>query len=219
MICAFLSGYKKADDQKSRIICSRCLQSIHRQDCGCDCVHYSKFIGYNLAIFQNIVGQAIIIFTQCINKNTSDTLYLKYDYCPGFDSTNHYSAIVIKKNEVQQPTQPPTSKPTPPPPSQPTQPPASNPTPPPPSQLTQPSASNPTPPLPSQPTQPHASNPAPPPTLSCEKLQEESSENEEPVNIEHIQNQINDLQKKQNPHGKRKGIKSTCIILKMLTLI
>ena len=30
-------------------------------------------IGYNLAIFQNIGGQAIIIFTQCINKNTSDT--------------------------------------------------------------------------------------------------------------------------------------------------
>ena len=56
----------------------------------------ANVIGYNLAIFQNIGGQAIMIFTQCINKNTSDTLYLKYD-CPGFDSTNHYSAIVIKK--------------------------------------------------------------------------------------------------------------------------
>ena len=89
----------------------------------------ANVIGYNLAIFQNIGGQAIIIFTQCINKNTSDTLYLKYDYCPGFDSANHYSAKVIKKNEVQQQTQPPASKPTPPPPpSQPTQPPASNPT-------------------------------------------------------------------------------------------
>ena len=63
----------------------------------------ANVIGYNLAIFQNIGGQAII--TQCINKNTSDTLYLKYDYCPSFDSANHYSAIVIKKNEVQQPTQ------------------------------------------------------------------------------------------------------------------
>ena len=51
----------------------------------------ANVIGYNLAIFQNIGGQAIIIFTQCINKNTSDTLYLKYDYCPGFDSADHYS--------------------------------------------------------------------------------------------------------------------------------
>ena len=134
----------------------------------------ANVIGYNLAIFQNIGGQAIIIFTQCINKNTCDTLYLKYDYCPGFDSTNHYSTIVTKKNEVQQPTQPPASKPTPPPPNQ-----------------------------------------------LYEQLQEESSENEEPVNIEHIQNQIDDLQKKQkkNPHKKGKGIESTSIILKMLTLI
>ena len=92
----------------------------------------ANVIGYNLAIFQNISGQAIIVFTQCISKNTSDTLYPKYDYCPGFDSANHYSAIVIKKNEVQQATQPPASKPTPPPPSQPTQPIARNPTPPPP---------------------------------------------------------------------------------------
>ena len=138
----------------------------------------ANVIGYSLAIFQNIGGQAIIIFTQCIDKNTSDTLYPKYDCCPGFDSANHYSAIVIKKNEVQQPT--------PPPPGQPTQPSASNPTPPPPSQPTQPPASNPTTPPPSQPTQPPASNPAPPPTLACEKLQQESSENEEPVNIEDI---------------------------------
>ena len=116
-------------------------------------------------------------------------MYLKYDYCPGFDSTNHYSAIVIKKNEVQQPAQPPASKPTPPPPSQPTQPPASNPTPPP----------------PSQPTQPPDSNPAPLPTLPCEKLQEEPSENEEPVNIQHIQNQIDDLQKKQKKNPCKKG--------------
>ena len=145
-------------------------------------------IGYNLAIFQNIGGQAIIIFTQCIDKNTSNTLYLKYDYCSGFDSANHYSTV-IKKNEVQQPTQPSARKPTPPPPSQPTQPPASNP-----AQLL---------------------------TPPCEKLQEESSENKEPVNIEHIQNQIDDLQKKQkkNPHKKGKQIESTCIILKMLTLI
>ena len=161
----------------------------------------ANVIGYNLAIFQNIGAQAIIIFTQFINKNASDTLYLKYDYCPGFDSTNHYSAIVIKKNEVQQPTQSSASKSTIPPPSQFTQPPASNSTPLPPSQPTQPPAIPPhhlqvslpnhlpaTPPPPSQPTQPPASNPAPPPTPPCEKLQDESSENEEPVNIEHIQN-------------------------------
>ena len=148
--------------------------------------------------FQNIVGQAIIIFMQCIDKNASDTLYLKYDYCPGFDSTNHYSAIVIKKNELQQPTQPPAS--------QPTKPPASNATSPPPSQPTQPPASNPTP---------------PPPSLPYGKLQEELSENEEPVNIEDIQNQICNLQKKQKKNlcKKGKGIKSTYIILKMLTLI
>ena len=57
----------------------------------------ANVIGYNLAIFQNIGGQAIIIFTQSIHKYTSNTLYLKYDYCPGLDSANHYSAIVIKK--------------------------------------------------------------------------------------------------------------------------
>ena len=77
----------------------------------------ANVVGYNLAIFQNISGQAIIIFTQCIDKNTSDTLYLKYDYCPGFDGTNHYSAIVMKK-----PTSSPPSQPTSPPPSQPTSP-------------------------------------------------------------------------------------------------
>ena len=82
----------------------------------------ANVIGYNLAIFQNIGGQAIIIFTQCIDKNTSDTLYLKYDYCPDLYSANHYNTIVIKKNEVHQPTQPPASKPIPPPASQPTQP-------------------------------------------------------------------------------------------------
>ena len=41
----------------------------------------ANVVGYNLAIFQNIGGQAIIIFKQCIDKNTTDTLYLKYDYC------------------------------------------------------------------------------------------------------------------------------------------
>ena len=71
----------------------------------------ANVIGYNLAIFQNIDGQAIIIFTQCINKNTSNTLYLKYDYCSGFDSTNHYSAIVIKKNDSSQPNHLPASQP------------------------------------------------------------------------------------------------------------
>ena len=75
----------------------------------------ANLVGYNLAIFQNIGGQAIIIFTQCIDKNTSATLYLKYDYCPGFDGANHYSAIVMKK-----PSSAPPSQPTSPPPNQPT---------------------------------------------------------------------------------------------------
>ena len=68
----------------------------------------ANVIGYNLAIFQNIGGQAIIILTQCIDKNTSNMLYLKYDYCLGFDSGNHYNAIVTKKNA----TLPPSTKPT-----------------------------------------------------------------------------------------------------------
>ena len=107
----------------------------------------ANVVGYNLTIFQNIGGQAIIIFTQSIDKNTTDTLYLKYDYCLGFDGANHYSAIVMKK-----PTSPPPSKPTLPPPSKPTSPP------------------------PSQPT-------SPPPIKQSKQLQEQSSENEEPLNI------------------------------------
>ena len=81
------------------------------------------------------------------------------------------------------------------------------PTPPSPNQPTKPPASTPIPPPPSQPTQPPASNPAPLPTLPCEKPQEESSENEEPVNIEYIQNQIDDLQRKQkkNPCKKKEN--------------
>ena len=127
-------------------------------------------VGYNLAIFQNIGGQAIIIFTQCIDKNTSDTLYLKCDYCLGFDGANHYSAIVMKK-----PTSPPPSQPTSPPPSQPTSPPPSHPT-------------------------------LPPPSKQPRELQEQSSENEEPLNIEDIQSQIENLQNKhkKKPNKKRK---------------
>ena len=136
MICIFLSRYKKTNDQKAELYTQDASKVYTDKILDIIVCATANVIGYNLAIFQNIGEQAIIIFTQCIDKNTSDTLYLKYDYCPGFDSTNHSSAIVIKKNEVQQPTQPPTSKPTPPPPSQPTQPPASNPSPPPPSQPT-----------------------------------------------------------------------------------
>ena len=156
MICIFLSRYKK-QIKKAELYAQDASKVYTDEIVDMIVCATANVIGYNQAIFQNFGGQAII--TQCIDKNTSDTLYLKYDYDPGFDSANHYSTIVIKENEVQQPTQPPASKPTPPPPSQPTQQPASN--------------------------------PAPPPTLPCEKLQE-SPENEEPVNIEHIQNQIDD---------------------------
>ena len=146
----------------------------------------ANVVGYNLAIFQNIGGQAIIIFTQCIDKNTSDTLYLKYDYCPSFDGANHYSAIVMKK-------------PTSPPPSQPTSPPQSQPTSPPPSQPTSSPQSQPTSPPPSQPT-------SSPPSKQHRELQEQSSENEEPLNIKDIQIQIENLQNKnkKNPNKKRK---------------
>ena len=138
----------------------------------------ANVVGYNLAIFQNIGGQAIIIFTQCIDNNTSDTLYLKYNYCPGFDGANHYSAIVMKKHSSAPPSQP-----TSPPPSQPTSPPPSQPTSPPPSQPT-----------------------SPPPSKKPRELQEQSSENEEPFNIKDIQNQIENLQNKnkKNPNKKRK---------------
>ena len=154
----------------------------------------ANVVGYNLAIFQNIGGQAIIIFTQCIDKNTSDTLYLKYDHCPGFDGANHYSAIVMKK-----PTSPPPSQPTSPPPSQPTSPPPSQPTSPPQSQPTSPPQSQPTSSPPSQPT-------SSPPSKQHKELQEQSSENEEPLNIKDIQIQIENLQNKnkKNPNKKRK---------------
>ena len=149
----------------------------------------ANVVGYNLAIFQNIGGQAIFIFTQCIDKNTSDTLYLKYDYCPGFDGANHYSAIVMKK-----PTSPPQSQPTSSPQSQPTSPPQSQPTSPPQSQPT-----------------------SSPPSKQHRELQEQSSENEEPLNIKDIQIQIENLQNKtkKNPNKKEKGIESTCKIMKM----
>ena len=68
MIYTFLSRYKKTNDQKSRIIHSRCLQSIHSKIVDIIVCATANVIGYNLAIFQNIGGQAIIIFTQCIDK-------------------------------------------------------------------------------------------------------------------------------------------------------
>ena len=162
----------------------------------------ANVVGYNLAIFQNIGEQAIIIFTQCIDKNTSDTLYLKYDYCLVFDGANHYSAIVIKK-----PSSPPPSQPTSPPPSQPSSPPPSQPTSPPPGQPTSPPPGQPTSPPPSQPTSLPPSQPtSPPPSKQHRELQEQSSENEEPLNIKDIQNQIENLQNKnkKNPNKKRK---------------
>ena len=169
----------------------------------------ANVVGYNLAIFQNIGGQAIIIFTQCIDKNTSDTLYLKYDYCPGFDGANHYSVIVMKK-----PSSPPPSQPSSPPPSQPTSPPPSQPSSPPPSQ--------PSSPPPSQPTSPPLSQPtSPPPSKQHRELQEQSSENEEPLNIKDIQNQTENLQNKtrRTLTKNEKGIESTCKIMKMFRLI
>ena len=173
----------------------------------------ANVVGYNLAIFQNIGGQAIIIFTQSTDKNTTNTLYLKYDYCPGFDDANHYSAIVMNK-----PTSPPPSQPTSPPPSQPTSPPPSQPTSPPPSQPTSPPPSQPTSPPPSQPTSPPPSQPtSPPPSKQPRELQEQSSENEEPLNIEDIQNQIENLQTntRRTLTKKEKGIESTCKFMKM----
>ena len=48
----------------------------------------------NFAIYQNIGGKAVIIFTNCSKIETNRTVYLKFDYCPGYNAANHYSAIV-----------------------------------------------------------------------------------------------------------------------------
>ena len=48
----------------------------------------------NFAIFQNIGGKAIIIYTNCFKIATNRTIYLKFDYHPGKSGNNHYSVIV-----------------------------------------------------------------------------------------------------------------------------
>ena len=48
----------------------------------------------NFAIFQNIGGKAVIIYTNCSKIPTNRTIYLKLDYHPGKNGNNHYTAIV-----------------------------------------------------------------------------------------------------------------------------
>ena len=48
----------------------------------------------NFAIFQNIGGKAVIIYTNCSKIATNRTIYLKFDYYPGKSGNNHYTAIV-----------------------------------------------------------------------------------------------------------------------------
>ena len=48
----------------------------------------------NFAIYQNIGGKAVIIFTNCSKIATNRTIYLKFDYDPQHNESNHYSAII-----------------------------------------------------------------------------------------------------------------------------
>ena len=48
----------------------------------------------NFAIFQNIGGKAVIIYTNCSKLATNRTIYLKFDYYLGNSQNNHYSAII-----------------------------------------------------------------------------------------------------------------------------
>ena len=48
----------------------------------------------NFAIYQNIGGKAVIIFTNCSKIATNRTIYLKFDYHPEDNESNHYSAII-----------------------------------------------------------------------------------------------------------------------------
>ena len=48
----------------------------------------------NFVMYQNIGGKAVIIFTNCSKITTNRTIYLKFDYHPEHNESNHYSAII-----------------------------------------------------------------------------------------------------------------------------
>ena len=48
----------------------------------------------NFAIYQNTGGKAVTIFTNCSKIATNRTIYLKFDYHPQHNESNHYSAII-----------------------------------------------------------------------------------------------------------------------------
>ena len=48
----------------------------------------------NFAIFQNIGGKAVIIYTNCSKLATNRTIYLKFDYYLGNSQNNHYTAMI-----------------------------------------------------------------------------------------------------------------------------
>ena len=60
----------------------------------------------NFAVFQDIGGNAFIIYTNCNKVITPKTVFLKLDYCPGDSSKNHYSAIVIDDKAVKEAQEP-----------------------------------------------------------------------------------------------------------------
>ena len=53
----------------------------------------------NFAIYQNIGGKAVIIFTNCSKIATNRTVYLKFDYHPEHPDSNHYSATIEDTGE------------------------------------------------------------------------------------------------------------------------
>ena len=52
----------------------------------------------NFAVFQNIAGNVVIIYTHCSKVLTEKPVFMKLDYHPEDSSENHYSAIVNDEN-------------------------------------------------------------------------------------------------------------------------
>ena len=58
-------------------------------------VAIANVLQVNLAIFEKINGEAILINHQCTTANTNKTIYLKYSHDPdGKHLSDHYDAIV-----------------------------------------------------------------------------------------------------------------------------
>ena len=60
----------------------------------------------NFTVFQDIGGNAIIIYTNCNKVIMPKMVFLKLDYYPGDSSKNHYSATVIDDKAVKEAQKP-----------------------------------------------------------------------------------------------------------------